>query len=101
MTLEEVDQLIAAVCEHYALKGSVLAQIEFVTATVEQARAHKDRVLATGNAEQMEAAGQQFQFLSTVVEKLPQQLDEIERRIAEGRAAISAALVALQSGPAS
>jgi len=96
MTVDQVELLIGAVCEHYAMKGSVLAQIEFVTATVEQARAHKDRVLATGNPEQMEAAGQQFEFLSTVVEKLPLQLEEIERRIAEGRAAIATGLASLR-----
>ncbi|HET6424077.1 MAG TPA: hypothetical protein VFG20_10365 [Planctomycetaceae bacterium] len=95
MNIAEIEQLISAVCEHHALRGSVLAQIEFVGATVEQARAHKERVLATGNPEQMEAAGQQFQFLSTVVEKLPQQLEELERCITEGRAAISLALASL------
>src|SRR6188768_3236373 len=87
MTIEDVDQLIDAVCDHYALKGSLLAQIEFVSTTVEQARAHKDRVIATGNAEQMDAAGQQFEILSGIVEKLPRQLDEIDGRIRQGRAA--------------
>lgn len=101
MTAEEIEQLVAVVCEHYALKGSLLAQIEFVSATVEQARAHKDRVIAAGKPDEMEAAGQQFQLLSAFVEKLPQQLEEIERRIAEGRAAITAALQTLAAAPTS
>ncbi|OAI57496.1 hypothetical protein AYO47_01765 [Planctomyces sp. SCGC AG-212-M04] len=95
MTIEEVNQLIDAVCDHYALKGSLLAQIEFVASTVEQAREHKDRVIATGNKEQMDAAGQQFTVLSQIVEKLPKQLDEIERQIARGREAVSQALQVL------
>ncbi|HVJ69017.1 MAG TPA: hypothetical protein VM510_13600 [Caulifigura sp.] len=95
MTAEELELLISTVCEHHTLKGSVLAQIEFVGATVEQARAHKNRVLATGDPEQMEAAGQHFEFLSSVVETLPRQLEELERRIAEGRATISAGLAEL------
>jgi hypothetical protein len=92
MTIEDVNQLIDAVCEHYVLKGSLLAQIEFVASTVEQAREHKDRVIATGNKEQMDAAGQQFTVLSAIVEKLPQQLDEIESRIGQGREALLEAL---------
>ena len=95
MTIEEVNQLIDAVCDHYALKGSLLAQIEFVASTVEQAREHKDRVIATGNKEQMDAAGQQFTVLSQIVEKLPKQLDEIESQIARGREAVSQALQVL------
>ena len=97
MTAPELDQLIAVVCEHSVLKGSVLAQIEFVTSTVAQARAQKDHLLANGTAEELEAAGRQFEFLSTVVGKLPQQLEELDARIAEGRAAITAALLLLQS----
>ena len=95
MTIEEVNQLIDAVCEHYALKGSLLAQIEFVASTVEQAREHKDRVIASGNKEQMDAAGQQFAVLSDIIEKLPKQLDEIESRIAQGREAVLQALQVL------
>jgi|EndMetStandDraft_5_1072996.scaffolds.fasta_scaffold10770_4 hypothetical protein len=95
MTIEDINQLIDAVCDHYALKGSLLAQIEFVASTVEQAREHKDRVIATGNKEQMDAAGQQFTVLSAIVEKLPKQLDEIESRIAQGREAVSQALQVL------
>ena len=95
MTIEEVNQLIDAVCEHYALKGSLLAQIEFVASTVEQAREHKDRVIASGNKEQMDAAGQQFAVLSDIIEKLPKQLDEIEGRIAQGREAVLQALQVL------
>src|SRR6188768_3515738 len=95
MTIEDVNQLVDAVCDHYALKGSLLAQIEFVASTVEQAREHKDRVIATGNKEQMDAAGQQFTVLSAIVEKLPKQLDEIESRIAQGREAVSQALQVL------
>jgi hypothetical protein len=99
MTIEDVNQLVDAVCEHYVLKGSLLAQIEFVASTVEQARSHKDRVIATGNKEQMDAAGQQFTVLSEIVEKLPKQLDEIESQIARGREAVSQALqmLAMQS----
>jgi hypothetical protein len=96
MSIEEVNQLIDAVCEHYVLKGSLLAQIEFVGTTVEQARAHKDRVIATGNAEQMDAAGQQFQILSGIVEKLPKQLDEINGLIALGRAAVLDAIRSME-----
>jgi hypothetical protein len=92
MTIEDVNQLIDAVCDHYALKGSLLAQIEFVASTVEQAREHKDRVIASGNKEQMDAAGQQFAVLSDIIEKLPRQLDEIEGRIAQGRGAVLEAL---------
>src|SRR5436190_24313015 len=95
MTIEDVNRLVDAVCEHYVLKGSVLAQIEFVASTVEQARAHKDRVIATGNKEQMDAASQQFTFLSEIVEKLPNQLDEIDSQIARGREAVSQALQVL------
>jgi len=98
MTIDEVDRLIDSVCEHYALKGSLLAQIEFVASTVEQARAHKDRVIATGNAEQMDAAGHQFAVLSEIVEKLPRQLDELESRIAQGRATVTEALRELHAG---
>jgi hypothetical protein len=96
MTARELDLLITVVCEHSVLKGSVLAQIEFVTSTVAQASVHKDRLLASGTAEELEAAGRQFEFLSTVVGKLPQQLEELEARIAEGRAAITAALRLLE-----
>ena len=95
MTIEEVNQLIEAVCEHYALKGSLLAQIEFVASTVEQAREHKNRVIATGNKEQMDAAGEQFTVLSAIIEKLPKQLDEIEGQIARGREAVLQALQVL------
>lgn len=52
-------------------------------------------MIATGNKEQMDAAGQQFTVLSGIIEKLPKQLDEIESQIARGREALLQALQVL------
>jgi hypothetical protein len=92
MSLEFVEEGIQALCRLHEVRGNLQAQLDYLLTTANRCQEHKERAIASGSTEQMEAAGQTFEHLAQLLTAVQGGMVETSGHIERATAQLSSAL---------